>query len=119
VRRDLKITLVAFGAALAGAAIYMLTGGPAAVGWALLVLIAVIALGAHFTPSLRTRRTPLTLAALLVAGPLTGLVASALDADHWVTLGLGVMAMLLVSLTDREAFYGSGSPRRSPRHRER
>lgn len=118
-RRDLKITLVAFGAALAGAAIYMLTGGPAAVGWALLALIAVIAIAAPFTPSLRTPRTPLTIAALLVAGPLAGLLASALDAGHWVTLGLGVVAMILVSLTDREAFYGSPPPQRPPRHRER
>lgn len=117
-RRDLKLTLAAFGTALAAAAIYMLTGGPAAVGWAILALIGVVTIGAHFTPSLRTRRTPLSLAALLVAGLVVGLVASALDAGHWVTLGLGLVAMLLVSLTDCEAFYG-GPPRRSPRHGER
>jgi hypothetical protein len=57
---------------------------------------------------------PRTIVAFLVIGTIAGVVAARLDFSDAAYLAVGLVGMFLVSLTDREGFYGDrplGPPR--------
>jgi hypothetical protein len=55
-------------------------------------------------------RTLLAFAALVALGLPAFIVAESLGVGSWGMTGIGVVIMFLVSLIDREGFYGSREP---------